>query len=216
MERFSVLVLAASVLAVCASAAEESYFDTHVAVKYEGEEMPLGLSAEAKALPPGTKIAVLELEDGAAVEIQMLEDEAPETAANFIRLVEDRFYDGIPFHRVVPDFVVQAGDATLVGRENPDISLETEPDVRECLRGAVSMARLARKDEYSGEVIYGATSPTQFFILKKDSPHLDNNFCVFGVVVAGMGIVDGIEQGDLIKRIRILTVEEDKPAAVED
>lgn len=209
------VVLAAAVSAVCASAAEELFSDTHVALKYEGEEMPLGLSAEASALPPGTKVAVLELEDGAAVEIQLLEDEAPETAANFIRLVEDKFYDGIPFHRVVPDFVVQAGDATLVGRENPDISLETEPDVSECLRGAVSMARLAHKDEYTGEVIYGATSATQFFILKKDSPHLDANFCVFGVVVSGMDIVDGIEQGDLIKRIRILTVGEDAPAAVE-
>ena len=210
------LFLAAGVLAVCASAEEESYYDTHVALKYEGEEMPLDLSAEAKALPPGTKVAVLELEDGAAVDIQLLEDETPVTAANFIRLVEDKFYDGIPFHRVVPDFVVQAGDATLVGRENPDISLEIEPDVRECLRGAVSMARLAHRDENTGDVIYGATSPTQFFILKKDSPHLDDNFCVFGVVVAGMGIVDGIEQDDVIKRIRVLTVEEGETAAVED
>jgi peptidyl-prolyl cis-trans isomerase B (cyclophilin B) len=216
MRIFFGVFLAAAFLAVGASAAAELYSDTHVALKYEGEEMPLGLSAEAKALPPGTKVAVLELEDGAAVEIQLLEDETPETAANFIRLVEDKFYDGIPFHRVVPDFVVQAGDATLVGRENPDISLEVEPDVRECLRGAVSMARLAHRDEYTDEVIYGATSPTQFFVLKKDSPHLDDNFCVFGVVVAGMGIVDGIEQGDLIKRIRILTVEEAETAAVEE
>jgi peptidyl-prolyl cis-trans isomerase B (cyclophilin B) len=215
MRIFLGVTVAAAFLALCASAAEELHSDTHVALKYEGEEMPLAPSAEAKALPPGTKIAVLELEDGAAVEIQLLEDETPETAANFIRLVEDKFYDGIPFHRVVPDFVVQAGDATLVGRENPDISLEVEPDVRECLRGAVSMARLARQDGSTGEVIYGATSPTQFFILKKDSPHLDDNFCVFGVVVTGMNIVDGIEQGDVIKRIRILTVGEDE-AAVED
>ncbi|HUU57091.1 MAG TPA: peptidylprolyl isomerase [bacterium] len=216
MKRFFGLVVAASVLAVCASAAEELYGDTHVALKYEEEEMPLRLSAEARALPPGTNVAVLELEDGAAVEVQLLEAETPETAANFVRLVEDKFYDGIPFHRVVPDFVVQAGDATLVGRENPDISLEVEADVRECLRGAVSMARLARPDEDTGDVIYGDTSPTQFFILKKDSPHLDDNFCVFGVVVTGMGIVDGIQQGDLIKRIRILTVAEGEAAAVED
>jgi cyclophilin family peptidyl-prolyl cis-trans isomerase len=78
------------------------------------------------------------------------------------------------------------------------------------------MARLARPDEDTGDVIYGATSPTQFFILKKDSSHLDDNFCVFGVVVTGMGIVDGIQQGDLIKRIRILTVAEGEAAAVED
>ena len=215
MKRSLILIVLAASAAVCALAAEEIYGDTTIALRYEGEEMPLALSAEAMALPPGTKVAVLELEDGATVEIQLLADETPQTACNFVALVEDGFYDGIPFHRVVEDFVVQAGDATRVGRENPEISLEVEPDVRECLRGAVSMARMARQDEATGEVIYGATSPTQFFILKKDSPHLDANFCVFGVVVTGMDAVDGIQQEDLIKRIRILTVEDNR-AAVED
>jgi peptidyl-prolyl cis-trans isomerase B (cyclophilin B) len=215
MNRLFGLIFAAAVMAVCASAAEELYADTHVALKYEGEEMPLVLSAEARGLPPGTDVAVLELEDGAVVEIQLLEAETPVTAANFVRLVEEKFYDGIIFHRVVPDFVVQAGDATLVGRENPDISLEVEADVHKCARGAVSMARLARRDEDTGDVVYGATSPTQFFILKKDSPHLDDNFCVFGVVVTGMDVVDRIQQGDPIKRIRILKVGE-AAAAAED
>ncbi len=210
---------AAAVLApALAFAAVEVYGEDAVAVRFEEEEMPLELSAAARELPAGTKVAVMELTDGGAVEVQLLVDETPKTAGNFIALVEDGFYDGIVFHRVVPDFVVQAGDATLVGRENPDISLETEPDVRKCVRGAVSMARLAGRDENTGEVIYGDTSPTQFFILKSDTPRLDPDFCVFGVVVTGMDVVDAIEQGDVIERVRVLTVggSGEAPATVED
>lgn len=201
-----------------ALAAVEAYGDDVVALRVEEEEMPLELSAAARELPAGTKVAVMELADGGVVEVQLLIDEAPKTAGNFIALVEGGFYDGIVFHRVVPDFVVQAGDATLVGRENPDISLETEADARECVRGAVSMARLARRDEETGEVIYGDTSPTQFFILKSDTPRLDPDFCVFGVVVTGMDVVDAVKQGDAIQSVRILTVgcEGEGPATVED
>jgi peptidyl-prolyl cis-trans isomerase B (cyclophilin B) len=165
-------------------------------------------ATEVLGVVTGMKVAVLELEKGGQVWIELLEDETPVTVGNFIRLVEDKFYDGIPFHRVVPDFVVQAGDATLVGRENPDISLEIETDVRKCVRGAVSMARLAWLDEETGEVVYGETSPTQFFILKSDRPHLDRDFCVFGVVVAGMEVVDNIEHGDGLKRLIVFKVGE--------
>lgn len=209
---------AAALAPALASAAVEVYGEDHVAVRFEEEEMPLELSAAARELPAGTKVAVMELTDGGVVEVQLLVDEAPKTAGNFIALVEEGFYDGIVFHRVVPDFVVQAGDATLVGRENPDISLETEPDVRKCVRGAVSMARLAGRDENTGEMIYGDTSPTQFFILKSDAPRLDPDFCVFGVVVTGMDVVDAIEQGDVIERVRVLTVggSGEAPATVED
>ena len=168
--------------------------------------MALTLSAAARDLPAGTRVAVMELADGGVIEIQLLVDETPKTAGNFIDLVEDGFYDGIYFHRVVPGFVIQAGDASLVGRENPDISLDIEPDAHKCVRGAVSMARMAYKDDVTGEVVYQDTSPTQFFILTGDSPHLDPNFCVFGVVVTGMDVVDGVQQGQSIQRVRILTV----------
>ncbi len=213
------LVVTAAVLAAgSAWAAEEVHGDAAVALRAEEGEAAPDLSAAARELPAGTKVAVMELDDGAVVEIQLLTDETPETAGNFIALVEGGFYDGIIFHRVVPDFVVQAGDATLVGRENPDLSLPLEDDARKCVRGAVSMARLAWRDEETGEVIYGDTSPTQFFILKSDTPRLDPDFCVFGTVVSGMGAVDAIEQGDVIKRVRIVTVgaEPAPPAAIED
>jgi cyclophilin family peptidyl-prolyl cis-trans isomerase len=175
------------------------------AVIEEEPEMPLALSEEAGKLAPGTKVAVLEVEAG-LVEIELFTDETPATAGNFIALCEDKFYDGIVFHRVEPGFVVQAGDATMVGRANPTLTLEVEPDKRKCLRGAISMAR--GFNQATGE--YLETSPTQFFILLGDSPHLDPDFCVFGVVVSGMDTVDGIKQGDVIKRLRILPVGEEE------
>jgi len=216
--RYYLAAAAAVLVPALALAAVEVFGDNTVAFPVEEEEMPLELSAAARELPAGTEIAVMELADGGVVEVRLLADETPKTAGNFVALVEDGFYDGIIFHRVVPDFVAQAGDATLVGRENPDISLETEPDVRKCVRGAVSMARFARRDEDTGEVIYGDTSPTQFFILKSDTPRLDPDFCVFGVVVTGMDDVDAVEQGDVIQRVRVLTVggEGETPTTVED
>jgi len=189
-------------LAAAAGAAEELYADTHVATPFR-EEAP-SLSPQARALPPGTKVAVIAFARG-NVEVQLFTEETPLTAGNFIRLVEDRFYDGIPVHRV-EDFVVQAGDPTPLAREVPDVELELEPDARECKRGIMSMARYAWYDEETGERVYGATSPAQFFILKLDTPRLDPDFCVFGAVVAGMEVVDAVEVGDVIERLRIVTV----------
>jgi peptidyl-prolyl cis-trans isomerase B (cyclophilin B) len=219
MRNYAFAIVAAAValpaFALAAEAEEQPLFD---AIPYEEEEVMFELSAEAEQLPAGTKVAALELEDGGIVEIQLLLDETPETAGNFVALVEDGFYDGIVFHRVVEGFVVQAGDARLVGRENPDITLALEPDERKCVRGAVSMARLARADEETGRMVYGDTSPTQFFILKSDAPRLDPDFCVFGLVVTGMDVVDEIEQGDVIRRIRVLAVGEkgEEPATAAD
>ncbi len=203
------LAAAATVLivgsAACQKKAEEPATVDTVAASAAAPDVPLTLSAEAQKLAPGTKVAVIELEKGGTVEVELLTAETPKTATNFIKLVEDKFYDGIPFHRVEPGFVVQAGDATLVGRTNPDITLDVEADKRKCVRGAVSMARQMAP----GASEYGATSPTQFFILTGDSSHLDADFCVFGVVVSGMDVVDALKQGDVIRRVRILTVGED-------
>ena len=220
MKHFNVIVLAAVVFALAVSfagcrkkaeppATAEAPAET--AATAEEPETPLALSEKAKGeLAPGTEVAVIELPDG-LVEIELFTAETPKTAGNFIKLVGEKFYDGLPFHRVVPDFVVQAGDATLVGRVNPDITLDVEKDKRKCVRGAVSMAR----GGIPGSEEYGPTSPTQFFVLTGDSPHLEPDFCVFGVVVTGMDVVDKVKEGDVIKRIRVLTVAEgaEEPAA---
>jgi peptidyl-prolyl cis-trans isomerase B (cyclophilin B) len=200
-----IAALAAAALVVAGAAWAEETYPPHEVDKHEGDGMTPALSEKTLELPAGTKVAVLDVDAG-TIEVRLFPDEAPATAANFIELVESGFYDGITFHRVVPDFVIQAGDASLVGRENPDITLitESEGDARKCVRGAISMAR--GYDPMSKK--YLATSPTQFFILMKDSPHLDPDFCVFGHVVAGMDVVDKTQQGDTIKSAVIVTVGE--------
>lgn len=215
MKYFNYVVLAAIVMALavafagCRKKVEEpaTAETAETVAAAETPEPPLTLSAEAQKLPPGTEVAVIETEEG-VIEIELLTKETPKTAGNFIKLVEDRFYDGIPFHRVERGFVVQAGDAERVGRVNPDIALEVEADKRKTVRGAVSMARAA----VPGSKEYGATSPTQFFILTGDSLHLDPDFCVFGIVVTGMDVADNTQKDDVIKRIRVLKVGSGLPA----
>jgi len=168
-------------------------------------ETPLALSPEAQKLPKGTKVAVMELEKGGVVEIELLEKETPKTVANFVDLVNGKLYDNLPVHRV-EDFVVQTGDDEKANELHPGIKLDVEKDKRKCVRGAVSMARSMAP----GATTYGDTSPSEFFILKKDSPHLDPDFCVFGMVLGdGMKVVDGIQLNDVIKRVGVLTVGEE-------
>ena len=195
MKKTMVVVLAACALVAAAAAFAE-------------EKMPV-LSAEAAKLPAGTNVAVMTLADGGVVEIQMFDDETPDNAANFENLAEAGFYDGIPFHRVVADFVVQAGDGTLAGKSTPTHTLNQEAGDRSCVRGAIAMARLMDMATKA----YGATSPNQFFIVTKDATRLDADFTVFGKVVSGMAVVDKIAQwdataktGTVIKSIRVVTV----------
>jgi len=200
------LVVAFGVVACQKKAPTAATAATAATVAVAPPETPLTLTADAQKLVKGTKVAVMDMGEKGAVEIEVLEKETPKTAANFIELVNDKFYDGMPVHRV-EDFVVQAGDGTLVGKDVGDRKVDVEKDKRKCVRGAVSMAR----GMAPGSKDYGETSPTQFFILKKDSPHLDKDFCVFGVVVSGMDVVDQIRVNDKINRVRILTTGEEAP-----
>lgn len=192
--------------------------DAHMKEAHPPEpvEEPVVLSDEAAKLPPGTKIAVLELEKGGVIEFELFTEETPETVGNFVKLCEEKFYDGLAFHRVVKGFVIQAGDPVFVGKEPVDITIREEPDQRKFKRGAVSMARLATTDE-SGNAVYGATSGNEFFITTGEASHLDPDFCVFGMVITGMDVADGVAQGNVIKRIRVVEVPtvEEAPSAGE-
>jgi len=119
--------------------------------------------------------------------------EAPETCLNFLQLGTQGFYDGLPFHRVVPDFVVQAGDPRGDGRGGPGYTLRDEINPLRYERGTVGMA-LSGPD----------TGGSQFFIALAPQPHLDGGYTVFGRVVAGFDVLDQIVQGD-----RILGIVED-------
>ena len=102
------------------------------------------------------------------------------------------FFNGLTFHRVVPDFVVQAGDPRGDGEGGPGYTIRDEINERPYLRGTVGMA-----------LDWADTGGSQFFITHSPQPHLDAKYTVFGRVIAGMDVVDKIQQGDVIRRVRV-------------
>lgn len=121
------------------------------------------------------------------VTVELACPEAPMTCLNFLQLGTQGFYDGLPFHRVVPDFVVQAGDDRGDGRGGPGYTIRDEINSLRYDRGVVGMA-LSGPD----------TGGSQFFITLSAQPHLDGGYTVFGRVVDGFGVLDEIVQGDRI------------------
>jgi cyclophilin family peptidyl-prolyl cis-trans isomerase len=119
-------------------------------------------------------------------------DVAPGTVDSFARLADAGYFDGTEIHRVVPNFVVQAGDPTGTGMGDPGYSLRCEDSPLPYRRGTVGMA-LSGKD----------TGGSQFFIALSPQPHLDGSYTVFGEVSAGMEVLDLIEEGDGILEVKI-------------
>ncbi len=143
------------------------------------------------------KKGIIEMDEGKIV-IEFFPEEAPGTVANFEKLTNEGFYNGLTFHRVIPGFVAQGGCPQGNGTGGPGytIKCETAGNPHKHVRGALSMAH-AGKD----------TGGSQFFICYDDFPHLDGVHTVFGQVVEGMDIVDGIEPGD--KMISVTVIDED-------
>ncbi len=136
--------------------------------------------------------------DRGEIELELLFDVAPLTVGNFIKLAVEGFYDGVIFHRVIPNFVVQGGDPRGDGFGGPGYTIRCEYSNLTFTRGSVGMA-------HSGKDSGGS----QFFIALTPLPHLDARYTLFGQVTSGMDIVDIIRRGDTIKHIMIQT-EEDK------
>lgn len=146
--------------------------------------------------------AVIHLESGDVV-IDLLEEEAPVYVNNFVFLAQNRFYDGLTFHRVLPGFVAQAGDPLGTGAGGPGYNLPDEENDETFERGALSMARGP-----------AGASGSQFFITLGATPHLNAEFTVFGRVVEGMELLDGLTprdpdarnqpRGDVIQSIEIV------------
>jgi len=126
------------------------------------------------------------------VEVELAVLDAPRTVANFMALARQKFFDGLAFHRVVADFVVQTGDNQGDGEGGPGYAIRDELNMRPYLRGTVGMA-LDGKD----------TGGSQFFITHSPQPHLDGRYTAFGHVVAGMDVVDRLMPTDVIRRVRI-------------
>jgi len=126
------------------------------------------------------------------VRIELAVLDAPRTVANFVALAGRGFFDGVAWHRIVPDFVAQGGDPRGDGEGGPGYTLRDELNQRPFIRGTVGMA-LDWRD----------TGGSQFFITHSPQPHLDARYTVFGQVVAGMDVVDRLEPGDRIVSVRV-------------
>src|SRR5436305_5952982 len=114
--------------------------------------------------------------------IELFEGEAPKTVENFRKLAEDGFYDGVIFHRVIPDFMIQGGDPTGTGSGGPGYTFEDEFNDHPVARGALAMANAGPN-----------TNGSQFFIVTADAcPWLDGKHTVFGRVTSGMDVADTI------------------------
>ena len=141
--------------------------------------------------PPFSTQAFIETDRG-TIQIELAVLDAPLTVDNFVTLARKGFFDGVVIHRVVPDFVVQAGDPRGDGEGGPGYTIRDELNERPYLRGTVGMA-----------LDWADTGGSQFFITHSPQPHLDAKYTVFGRVISGMDVVDQIEQGDVIRRVRI-------------
>src|SRR5881628_956775 len=121
-----------------------------------------------------------------AIALELFDDDAPKTVENFKKLAGDGFYDGVIFHRVIPDFMIQGGDPTGTGSGGPGYQFEDEFNEHRVERGALAMANAGPN-----------TNGSQFFIVTADScPWLDGLHTVFGRVTSGMDVVETISHVD--------------------
>ncbi|RMF62784.1 MAG: hypothetical protein D6743_11695, partial [Calditrichaeota bacterium] len=127
-----------------------------------------------------------------SIKIKLFTEDAPLTVLNFARLARKGFFDGLTFHRVVPNFVIQGGDPRGDSWGSPGYSIRSEFNKHPYLRGTVGMAS-AGKD----------TEGCQFFITHSAQPHLDGRYTVFGQVVSGMDVVDAIQENDVMQKVTI-------------
>lgn len=140
------------------------------------------------------KKAIIHMAKG-DITIELFDKEAPNTVANFTKLIKEGFYDGLIFHRVIPGFVAQGGCPNGNGTGGPGYTIDDElignPHKHE--RGALSMAHRGPN-----------TGGSQFFIVYEPQPHLDGVHTVFGKVVDGMDIVDAIRQGEHMEHVEVV------------
>lgn len=146
--------------------------------------------------PKKTYRATIQTDRG-DITLELYPQHAPKTVNNFVFLAREGFYDGVAFHRVIADFVIQGGDPTGTGRGGPGYRFEDEVKNNPLRHetGVISMANAGPN-----------TNGSQFFITHSPQPHLDGRHTVFGKVVSGMDVVNAIRQGD--KMIKVVITEE--------
>ncbi len=138
-------------------------------------------------------MVVIEMENGKKIKIELYPEHAPITVANFEKLVNEGFYDGLIFHRVIKGFMIQGGCPEGTGMGGPKERIKGEflangvPNNLKHTRGVISMARSQMYD----------SAGSQFFIMHKDAPHLDGQYAAFGKVIEGMDAVDEIAETEV-------------------
>jgi peptidylprolyl isomerase/peptidyl-prolyl cis-trans isomerase B (cyclophilin B) len=138
--------------------------------------------------------AVIAMEKGGEIVIDLFPDDAPKTVENFVTLAKKGFYNGLTFHRVEPGFVAQGGDPKGDGTGGPGYMIKAEFNKQKHVRGTVAMARSQSPD----------SAGSQFYICFKPAPFLDGQYTVFGLVTKGMDVVDRIKIGDKMKSVKIV------------
>ena len=145
-------------------------------------------ASQTPAAPGEEEIAVITIKDYGTIEVELNRAAAPITVENFVKLVNEGFYDGLSFHRIIPGFMIQGGDPLGNGTGGSEESIKGEfskngvKNPIEHVRGTISMARAADPDSAS----------SQFFIVHEDSSFLDGQYAGFGTVISGMEVVDAI------------------------
>lgn len=133
-------------------------------------------------------IVTIKMADGGVMKLELYPDIAPKTVENFVKLVQEKFYDGLIFHRVIKGFMIQGGDPEGTGMGGPGYSIPGEfssngfENNLKHTEGVISMARSMDPD----------SAGSQFFIMHKTSPHLDGSYAAFGKILEGMDVVNRI------------------------
>lgn len=130
--------------------------------------------------------------DHGTMVIELFENDAPNTVANFEKLANDKFYDGLTFHRVIPNFMIQGGCPNGTGTGGPGYKIDCEINPNKHQRGSLSMAHAGPN-----------TGGSQFFICHAPQPHLDGVHTVFGRVIEGVEIVDKVRKDDKMNSVTV-------------
>ena len=151
-------------------------------------------SAPEMVIDPAKKYTATISTDKGDMVLELFADKTPKTVNNFVFLSREGFYDGVVFHRVIPDFMAQGGDPTGTGRGGPGYRFEDEfhPELKHSKPGILSMANAGP-----------GTNGSQFFITHVPTPHLDNRHSVFGQVTEGIDVLMAIGVGTKISTITI-------------
>jgi peptidyl-prolyl cis-trans isomerase B (cyclophilin B) len=161
---------------------------------------PAGKDAPTKDTPKGGKkvkqTAVITMEKGGEIALEFFPEDAPKTVENFVTLAKKGYYDGVTFHRVEPNFVVQGGDPKGNGTGGPGYTIKDEFNKQKHVRGVLAMARTQAPN----------SAGSQFYITLAPAHFLDGQYTVFGRVTSGMEVADKIKVGDKMKSVKITEV----------